>query len=99
MQRSWQNRKPTDLTGHYLDCLHSVWHYITHGLVCIKGGHLWRAVLYVEKIRHSALELACLRHNLEPKNSRQVQRLPEDLLAKFENGLIGSLSHEEIITL
>jgi predicted nucleotidyltransferase len=97
MQASWDARETPDIQATYLRWVKSIWYYITHVAIHVERGHLWRAVLDLEDLRHRAVVLAGLRHSVETEHYREVHRLPPDFLAGLEHTLVTHLDEIEIM--
>lgn len=97
MQTSWDTREEPDRQEQYLRWLKSIWYYITHVTIHAQRGHLWRAVLDLEDLRHRTVILAGLRHDLETRHYREAHRLPPDFLDALQGTLVTSLDEADII--
>jgi hypothetical protein len=97
MQASWDARESPDIQATYLRWVKSIWYYITHVAIHVRRGHLWRALLDLEDLRHRAVILAGLRHSVETEHYREVHRLPPDFLAGLEYTLVTRLDEAEIM--
>jgi hypothetical protein len=72
------------------------WLYALHVRSCIARRQLWQAEYMVSGVRDCALALACLRHNLPAVHGRGMDRLPNDLIARFEGALVREIHAAEL---
>lgn len=72
-------------------------HHAVRARVCIERGSLWQAEYWTSGVRDQALTLACARHGLETSYGRGFDRLPPDVLERFEAALVRSLSRPELL--
>ena len=96
MRSSWENREAADRETEYSRRLDSIWHYITHTALSIARGHRWRAMHYLDVVRMRAIELACIRRDLDPHHFRPVHLLPPDFLDQLQGTLPRSAEETEI---
>jgi len=72
------------------------WLYALHARSCIARGRLWQAEYMVTGVRNHALALACIRHGLPAVHGRGTDRLPCEVTATFDRGLVERLDAQEI---
>ncbi len=72
------------------------WLYALHARSSIARARLWQAEYMVNGLRNQALALACVRHDLPAVHGRGIDRLPVDITAKFEGGLVQRLDTTEL---
>jgi hypothetical protein len=72
------------------------WLYVLSGRTAIERGRLWQAEHLISALRDQTLALACVRLGEPPAYARGVDRLPAELLAPYEQALIGSLDPGEL---
>ena len=62
----------------------------------IERGRLWAAEYWISSLRDQALALACLRFGEPPAYARGIDRLPPEVLAPYQRGLVRSLDPDEL---
>jgi hypothetical protein len=72
-------------------------HHAVRARYSIERGRRWQAELWISAARDLALELACLRHGLDASYGRELDKLPPDLLARFEDTLVCSPDRDELL--
>ncbi|WP_336156717.1 nucleotidyltransferase domain-containing protein [Amycolatopsis sp. VC5-11] len=72
------------------------WLYALHARSAIARGRTWQAVLMLDDLRDQIIALECLRHGLNPWHGREVDRLPEPVLATLRDGRAASVSSVEL---
>ena len=97
MRSSWKKKSEVDTKAGYLYRIDGIWHYIIHVPIALKRSHPWMALHYLEIIRNRSVELAGLRHRLETKNFRHVDRMPKGFLIELQESLVSSLDHTAIM--
>lgn len=97
MRSSWEKKSEVDAKAGYLNRIDGIWHYIIHVPVALKRGQPWMALHYLEIIRNRAVELAGLRHRLETKNFRHVDRMPKEFLIELQRSLVSTVDHTAIM--
>jgi hypothetical protein len=71
-------------------------HHAVRARYSIERGRFWQTELWISATRDLALELACLRHGLDASYGRELDRLPTDVLATFEQTLVRSVERVEL---
>jgi len=97
MRSSWEKKSEVDARAGYLNRIDGIWHYIIHVPVALKRGQPWMALHYLEIIRNRTVELAGLRHRLETKNFRYVDRMPKGFLSELQKSLVSTVDHTAIM--
>ncbi|MET9266002.1 nucleotidyltransferase domain-containing protein [Amycolatopsis sp. NPDC004079] len=72
------------------------WLYALHARSAIARGRTWQAVLMLDELRTQIIALECLRHGLNPWHGREVDRLPESVLATLRDGRATSVGLSEL---
>jgi hypothetical protein len=72
------------------------WLYALHVRACVRRDQFWRAEYMISAMRDQVIALGCLRHLLPERQGRGVDRLPSDLKARLEGGLVKSLNANEL---
>ena len=72
-------------------------HHAVRARFCIERGRPWQAEYWISGTRGQALALGCLRRGLPSAHGRGFDRLPDELLAKVEPALVGSLERSELL--
>ena len=72
-------------------------HHAVRARYCIERGRVWEAEYWVSAIRDHALERACLARGLPHAYGRGSDRLPREVLARFEPTLVRSLAADELL--
>ena len=72
------------------------WLYALHARSSIARGKPWQAEYMISGMRDQVLALACLRHGLPTKEARGIDRLPTEVTAPLEEGLVRSLDPKEL---
>lgn len=72
------------------------WLYALHARSCIARQKLWQAEYMIRGVRDSALELACLRHDLPTAHGRGMDLLPVEITDPFKSGLVRNLDVDEL---
>jgi len=70
--------------------------YARDALVCIERGRLWQAEHSISALRNNALAIACVRNELPTGFGKGFDRLPPDVLARYDDALVRSLAPEEL---
>jgi len=97
MQSLTSTKEEPSLDEAYFRRLDSIWHYIIHIAVCIRRGHMWRALHYLEELRNRTVELEGMLCNRRTQHFRDVDDLPKERLAGLETTLVGSMEYSEIV--
>ena len=71
-------------------------HHALHARVAIERGRHWQAEYWVSAIRDKALHLACRRQGLDGWYGRDFDKLPPEVLDRFNDALVRSLRPEEL---
>ncbi len=71
--------------------------YARHALVAIERGQPWHAEYSVSGVRDHALTLACLRRGLPTAYGKGFDRLPADVLRRFDDALVRSIEPAELV--
>ena len=69
-------------------------HHAVRARICIERGRAWQAEYWISALRDEALALACMKRGLD--GGRDLDRLPEELLALAEPALVRGLDAEEL---
>ena len=72
-------------------------HHVVRARYSIERDRRWQAELWISAARDLALELACLRRGLDASYGRELDKLPADVLATFEDALVRSLDREALL--
>jgi hypothetical protein len=72
------------------------WVYVLSARTAIERGQSWKAENYVSAVRDHALALACVRHGEPHTYGRGFDRLPQQLLAPYEEALVRSADAAEL---
>jgi len=97
MCRSWEQRYKEPQAGETVaDYAGKAWHFLFHAAVAIRRGQVWRSVAEVDIARNMLIELMGLRHSLETKRYRAVDRLPAEDLSLLEKTLATCLSRKAL---
>ena len=67
------------------------WLHALHARSSIERGRRWQAEYIIGLMREYALALACLRHGVPAVEGRGLDRLPPEVLARFEETLVRGL--------
>lgn len=67
------------------------WLHALHARSSIERGRRWQAEYMIGRMREYALALACLRHGVPAVEGRGLDRLPPEVLARFEETLVRGL--------
>jgi predicted nucleotidyltransferase len=73
-------------------------HHAMHARIAMERGRYWLAAFWIGEVRNYALILACRRRGLDGSYGRDFDRLPTEVLASFENALVGSLEPTALFT-
>ena len=87
--RDFPPPQPGDLIG-------MGWLYALHARSCIAREKFWQAEYMISGMRDQALALACLRHALPAVQGRGLDRLPSEVLGRFEGALVRQLERGEL---
>ncbi len=71
-------------------------HHTLHARVAFERGRYWLAEYWISAVRDYALNLACLIRGLDGWYGRDFDKLPDDVLERFEDGMVRSLEPEEL---
>jgi hypothetical protein len=71
-------------------------HHAVRARFCIARGRVWQAAHWIGALREHTLELACIRHGVEPAYGRGLDRLPPAELTAAEAMLLRSADDEEL---
>jgi hypothetical protein len=71
-------------------------HHVVRAHVCIERGKLWQAEFWLSLARDHALELACLRHGLDPSYGRGFDELPASVLDPMQAAIPAVLDRAEL---
>jgi hypothetical protein len=72
------------------------WLYALHARSSIARGRSLQALYMINGVRDQVVSLACLRHNLSPRQGRGVDKLPADLRRMLATTLVGTLDPREL---
>jgi len=72
------------------------WLYALNARGSIARGKVWQAEYWISGLRDQAQALACLRAGEPAAYAREVDRLPHDALAPYQEALVRSLDTEEL---
>ena len=72
-------------------------HHAVRARFCIERGRRWQAEHWISETRGQALALACRRRGLPSAHGRGFDRLPDEVLAKLEPALVGSLERSDLL--
>ena len=72
------------------------WLYVLTSRTALARGRLWQAEHMISALRDQCLALACVRHGEPPAYARGVHRLPDELLAPYEDALVRSVDPGEL---
>jgi len=72
------------------------WLYGLHVRSAIARGRTWQAVLMLDQLRDHVLQLACLRHGLNPYQGREADQLPTELLTALAEARADSVQDAEL---
>ena len=72
------------------------WLHALHARSSLARGRAWQAEYMIRGMRDQVLALACLRHDLPTKEARGIDRLPAEVRAPLEEGLVRSLDFQEL---
>ncbi|WP_037369215.1 nucleotidyltransferase domain-containing protein [Amycolatopsis orientalis] len=72
------------------------WLYALHARSAIARGRTWQAVLMLDDLRNQIITLECLRHRLNPRHGRGVDRLPEPVLERLRDSRAASVGLAEL---
>ena len=97
MQQSWDARTEPDVRRVYERIIASIWHYVIHGVVAVQRKQYWRALCELEEIRNQTIELLGLRHGIETKRFRDVDRLAPNALHELEGSIVAELTAERLM--
>lgn len=71
-------------------------HHSLHARVAIERGRYWLAEYWISAVRDYALNLACLSRGLDGWYGRDFDRLPADVLERFQDAIVRSLEPGEL---
>jgi hypothetical protein len=71
-------------------------HHALHARVAIERGRYWQAEYWISAVRDKALHLACRRQGLDGWYGREFDKLPPEVLDRFNDALVRSLQPEEL---
>jgi hypothetical protein len=71
-------------------------HHALHARVAIERGRNWQAEYWISAVRDKALHLACRRQGLDGWYGRDFDKLPPEVLDRFNDALVRSLRPEEL---
>ena len=72
------------------------WLYALNARAAIGRGKRWQAEHWISGLRDEALAIACLRLGEPPAHARGVDRLPNEVVAAYEQALVRSLDPDEL---
>jgi hypothetical protein len=72
-------------------------HHAVRARYSIERGRGWQAELWISATRDLALELSCLRRGLDASYGRELDKLPDDVLAAFQDTLVRSPGRGELL--
>jgi hypothetical protein len=72
------------------------WLYVLSSRTAIERARVWQAEHLISALRDQTLALACVRLGEPPAYARGVDRLPPEVLARYEEALIPSLDPREL---
>jgi predicted nucleotidyltransferase len=87
-----------DIAGRFRSKTDFIWHDVLHAAAAIDRGRPWRALFYLERLRHGTIELASLRLGLDARHHKQADELPDAIRAALEPTLVGSLDSASLRT-
>jgi len=70
--------------------------YARDAHVCVERRRFWQAEHSISALRDNGLSIACIRHELPPGFGKGFDRLPADVLARYEDALVRSLDPAEL---
>lgn len=73
------------------------WLYALHVRSSIARNKLWQAEYMLGAMRDQVFALACVRHGLDAREGRGIDRLPVEVSAPLQDGLVRSLEVEELV--
>ena len=71
-------------------------HHALRARSCLERGRVWAAAYWIDGVRASALELACLARGLRPQHGRGLDELPAEVRGRFAGAFERSLEPEEL---
>ena len=72
-------------------------HHALRARFCVERGRYWQAEYWISGVRDQALSLACRRRNLQARNGRGFDDLPEAVRDAFSDTLVRSLDRAELM--
>jgi len=72
------------------------WLYALHVRSCIARGNRWQAEYMISGMRDTALALACIRCGHPAMHGRGFDRLPEEVLNRYQGSLVRDLADAEL---
>ena len=72
-------------------------HHAVRARICIERGRPWQAEYWISGVRDQALALACLAHDVEPRNAHGYAALPEATRVRAAAALVRSIEREELL--
>jgi len=79
-----------------VDLIGWAWLYALHARSAIERGNAWQAEYMISGVRDHALALACVRYGVPAIQARGIHRLPKEVTAPFEAGLVRQLEPAEL---
>jgi hypothetical protein len=71
-------------------------HHAVRARFCLVRGRVWQVAYWIGELREHVLELACIRHGLDPAYGRGLDLLPTEELAAAERMLVRSVAPVEL---
>lgn len=81
---------PSELIG-------MAWLHALHARSSIARGRVWQAEYMITGVRDRVLALACLRHGVSATEGRGLDDLPDELSARLQQSLVGTLDASELV--
>ena len=72
------------------------WLYALNARAALERGNVWAAEYWISGVRDQAFALACSRFSEAADYARGIDRLPADVAAPYEGGLVRSLDRSEL---
>lgn len=72
------------------------WLYALHARSAIACGRPWRALHMMDGLRDRIITLGCLRHGVPAHQGRGVDQLPETVLDRLGNSLVGTANIDQL---
>jgi hypothetical protein len=72
-------------------------HHAVRARFSIERGRLWQAEYWITALRHEALSIACRQRGFGAGYGRGYDKLPQEILTRFEGALVQSLEREHLL--